>query len=970
MARQDDFRVVSPTIGSAPNRPRLISGTGFGDLTPDLDRFNAAVQGFSDEGQGIRLEEARLQEAKRQEALGYKRATAAVELTRMDGKFARAQIDFINNITDSELNGLPEVTEGRARQQFEGWLKGLPKELQKEYAPQVEALIQGYKSSSFDTQVLARKSELLQSITLIQETAINELMRGDGDPEAIVEKHLGAIDELLKAAPLMETEQNKLYEEHSQAIRLAQIAREAREEALGKVTNGGQAGTVKFSGGAYKADGPVAAGMAPEMRGLLTAIYGGESGNVYNKMYGGQHFSAGPNDEDWQHPNVATPIKDGPNVGQTSSAAGAPQFLYSTWKGLQERYGFEDFSPENQDWAAWKLAEELWHKNHPNSDLLSVLRTGDYGLISQVYETLKASNGGWEIFDRGSISKEEFYRQVTSANPSASSLLYDEQYAGIPFDLKAAALQSAASEAVAFQTAELSRQKAALAALDQQIRDGLSDGSMSWMEARVAGAHLGGEAQREHEEIYKKYNEEQYQAGQALAGFANGKTWDPTKKEDKDQLGSFYKAIDTQSIFDNQDWNRFSTEILPSVAESNYIPEYLADLMITATNSGNAAEAAFAYEALDALSQDRLGNAFEKAFDDQLQIDVIDFRNLKQVMPLESALEAVRPGISSGAQAIQAQNKKIANENLADNPNMFVPKQIASSLGFKDAPIDPTQETMMQEQFATYYRYSFTKTGNHRQAYNAATEMMKRQWGGVKINGKKQLMWIGPDKTAPAWNGGWQWVDPQFQEFGGPRMDKTWTISTDNLSLEEYQAGEKVSYPVRAHDEFGFPRFVTWKETQWWEDNMANIGPRMANAIGNQFARFTPEITAAMQEEEALRREARADEQRVLNNLKAEWQTATPERQGEIDTLIENLIPSEATKPVPVGEWFPEEQAQGFEALAEQYPQHAEAFAEFDSLMRAGKNKRQTKQMVIDVVNFSQMSPDMRQQILEILEQY
>lgn len=66
--------------------------------------------------------------------------------------------------------------------------------------------------------------------------------------------------------------------------------------------------------------------------------------NGYKTLYGGGLFSGS------QHPN--TRVCAG---GYCSTAAGAYQFLYSTWKGVKSALSLPDFSPESQDAGAVEL---------------------------------------------------------------------------------------------------------------------------------------------------------------------------------------------------------------------------------------------------------------------------------------------------------------------------------------------------------------------------------------------------------------------------------------------------------------------------------------------------------------------------------------------------------------------------------------------------------------------------------------
>lgn len=113
-----------------------------------------------------------------------------------------------------------------------------------------------------------------------------------------------------------------------------------------------------------------------EAQAFLMALYVGESGGDYTILYGGSHFTAPP----WVHPNRPIPI---PGTDLHSTAAGAPQFLYSTWQTTAAANGFTDFSPANQDAGAWWLAQVDYHAKTGGS-LLTVLQAGHLQGIAAV----------------------------------------------------------------------------------------------------------------------------------------------------------------------------------------------------------------------------------------------------------------------------------------------------------------------------------------------------------------------------------------------------------------------------------------------------------------------------------------------------------------------------------------------------------------------------------------------------------
>lgn len=69
----------------------------------------------------------------------------------------------------------------------------------------------------------------------------------------------------------------------------------------------------------------------------------------YYRIVGGGSFT-----DDSQHPRIKVHIE---KYDVYSTAAGAYQIIWPTWKNLQMRYGFPDFSPECQDEAAVALID-------------------------------------------------------------------------------------------------------------------------------------------------------------------------------------------------------------------------------------------------------------------------------------------------------------------------------------------------------------------------------------------------------------------------------------------------------------------------------------------------------------------------------------------------------------------------------------------------------------------------------------
>src|SRR5579859_3873359 len=128
------------------------------------------------------------------------------------------------------------------------------------------------------------------------------------------------------------------------------------------------------------------------MREILDHIKGPESGGRYNVIYGGQTF-----DPEKGHPRIAVPIKSGPNAGKTSSAAGAYQFLGSTWDMVSAKTGRKDMSKTSQDINAAELARDTY-KEQTGRDLEKDWASGNPALKAGINRALGSQ---WESLAAG-----------------------------------------------------------------------------------------------------------------------------------------------------------------------------------------------------------------------------------------------------------------------------------------------------------------------------------------------------------------------------------------------------------------------------------------------------------------------------------------------------------------------------------------------------------------------------------------
>lgn len=135
------------------------------------------------------------------------------------------------------------------------------------------------------------------------------------------------------------------------------------------------------------------------IRAFLRAIRLGEGTldqDGYKRLVGGGTFT-----DFSAHPHVLIHL---PRYDVYSSAAGAYQIVYPTWKGLLGQYGFPDFSPECQDEAAVALIAE--------KHALDLIKAGKFEeavqACSAIWASLPGSQAGQRIEDIDKIKQVYF----------------------------------------------------------------------------------------------------------------------------------------------------------------------------------------------------------------------------------------------------------------------------------------------------------------------------------------------------------------------------------------------------------------------------------------------------------------------------------------------------------------------------------------------------------------------------------
>jgi len=164
--------------------------------------------------------------------------------------------------------------------------------------------------------------------------------------------------------------------------------------------------------------------MTPEQQYVLDTIAAGEAPG-YDVLYGGHRFKSYA-----AHPAIAIPIGQ---TGVSSTAAGRYQLLKSTWDKQAKELNLKDFSPENQDAAAWNLASQTYaQKTGRNLQLDAKNHSVEWDALQQQWPSLRrfgeapaSSASSFAAKPLPAITPEIFSQLPAGARPSPQLIPVD-----------------------------------------------------------------------------------------------------------------------------------------------------------------------------------------------------------------------------------------------------------------------------------------------------------------------------------------------------------------------------------------------------------------------------------------------------------------------------------------------------------------------------------------------------------------
>jgi muramidase (phage lysozyme) len=490
---------------------------------------------------------------------------------------------------------------------------------------------------------------------------------------------------------------------------------------------------------------------------ILNTIAGTESAGNYNIMYSpdqkNQRFFSSFAD----HPRSPAVIAAGPNRGRTSDAAGKYQFLSSTWDATVREYNqqnpddpIKDFSPRNQDRAAFFLAAKTYKRNK-GRDLAEDLLSTDGNVIAGIGHALR---GEWTSLPGGIEQGQNKDRFVTSflnhvrnnGGPADHKISNATgNITGIEFlpeDKRVKLLKVAQTEVLRNQTQTAANRGEEVERLLLDIRAGKQPifGREEIEKDPLLNEPQRNRLLREYDSTATSYND----FANAMTRFTTGGQFNPFEKSDRDSVDKIYNHLGAnpaalQSVVDK-------TGILPSSVATQIRGDLVsgnAERVETALNRANNLVAAHPtiFTKVDGGST--------------IQDAALEFRHNIDNLGM-TAKDAIAKYIESQTPEYQAKVRaRIKGEDINDIVKKNLkPEDVTSAFnqnwtrfGRPQLEFSPEAKGSMFSDYVELFKDKYNENGDIGKSKVLATEQLKRVWGVTGISGTDTLMRYPPEKS-------------------------------------------------------------------------------------------------------------------------------------------------------------------------------------------------------------------------------
>lgn len=689
------------------------------------------------------------------------KAGKLVEFTKLQGDWSRDYLDLRTKAPVGDTS-FEENARAELDKRISAFQEGLPAKLRPEFSVTAEEFKQSQfnevRNDKINLQTEGYKTQALDLQYQIQETLLKGTKRR--------EEWQPVIDEFFANSPF-------------DAATTADLKGAFEKDAAKLQLELDAAAELTYPEYSHMNVGELPAGMPPEAMALLQTMIGTEAPD-FQTIYGGQKFS-----DFSDHPNVAVEITEGPNKGKKSTAAGLPQFVYSTWKEVQAATGLPDFSPPNQIRGMWYLAQRDY-KSRTGRDLQSDMASGSPIILDGVRRNLAPT---WEAF--GKMSTDEFISRMSGAKGTPPSIFDDPAYKGLSpveqRDIYERAVQNAQQQRSAYLEQQSKETVTKADSLVRALQEGQA--TPAQVDETIASNNFTSAQVENIRGAQKKYDEDNYNYNRFLGAVANGS---PIFDEEAKKGAEIFMVRTGNPALQNQDTGFVQTTLLPIVEKAGRVPETTVTTLESMRTGGRPDQMQFAYETL-ALLQQRAPTQFG-ALPKAMQDDSIYYGIMSDYKPaaeIAKDLKAMNtPEFKQLKGFLEPRLPAIYKDNGAD----FSVEAVLGRNGYLSGSInyDSIEASAFVGAFQTEFEQQFYRFGgDYNKAYQAAQQSVATQWDTFNTGGDDYLMRYPPTKApgVPSILGSYDWiVDQTRSDFKFAETDE-FQLKGDAQTKSEFMSG-------------------------------------------------------------------------------------------------------------------------------------------------------------------------------------
>lgn len=390
-------------------------------------------------------------------------------------------------------------------------------------------------------------------------------------------------------------------------------------------------------------------------------------------------------------------------------------------------------------------------------------------------------------------------RKAEGANANAS-LDQSPAFANLPYEDRNNLRADADRELLSEQTELIKAQNARIASQQNELINGIIDGTMgqthidtAYQEGWGADADFRIKAQN----LYDKVNEERIAAAEFSQALEDPlAVWDPTDEENNKRYNAWFGQGGKQA-FETGNADYLENTFFPTVAKLGDIPTDAMGLLTGMIRSQVPEQALYALDTLARL-QDMDSRAFDMRTSDAVARDVDLFRSLRGHLPADELLERLGGGRTQEERQRRAVLQEEAEGNLkkmesgATTLSKKVEDVVASYgwVGGFNAPdlvASPAFARELNSDFQSLYIDFYTRFGDDELATAHATKAIQRNWGVSNIGGKPVLMKHPPEMVGyKPLGGSYDYIDRQLRTELGLGPDEKFQLISDQQTEAEY----------------------------------------------------------------------------------------------------------------------------------------------------------------------------------------